>query len=102
MELKKASKNCFSPDSTTSSQEVECKKLVWAAPFTKFISFDKTEKKLIPSALVIYKNPATFREILTIINILHTTPSKTMSLMAFPNHAINVPYAANTVITLIW
>ena len=37
--------NRFSPDSATSSQQVESKKLVWAAPFTKFISFDKTEKK---------------------------------------------------------
>ena len=94
--------NCFSPDSTTSSQQVESKKLVWAIPFTKFISFDKTGKKLISSALVIYKNPPTFREILNIVNILHTTPPKTMIIMAFPNRAINAPYAANTVITLIW
>ena len=55
----------FSPDSTSSSQQVESKRLVWATPFTKFISFDKTEKKLIPSDLVINKNPPTFREILT-------------------------------------
>ena len=57
--------NRFSLDNTTCSQQVESKKLVWVTPFTKFISFDKTEKKLIPSALVIYKNPPTFREILT-------------------------------------
>ena len=37
-------KNLFSPDSTTSSQQVESKKLAWATPFTKFISLDKTEK----------------------------------------------------------
>ena len=55
----------FSPDSTTSSQQVKSKKLVWATPFTKFLSFDKTEKKLIPSASVIYKNPPTFRQTLT-------------------------------------
>ena len=55
----------FGPDSTTSSQQVKSKKLVWATPFTKFLSFDKTEKKLIPSASVIYKNPPTFRQILT-------------------------------------
>ena len=57
--------NCFSPDSTTSSQQVESKKLVWVTPFTKFISFNKTEKKLIPSAVIIYKSPPTFCEILT-------------------------------------
>ena len=55
----------FSPDSTTSSQQVKSKKLVWATPFTKFLSFNKTETKLIPSASVIYKNPPTFREIPT-------------------------------------
>ena len=38
----------FSPDSTTSSQQVESKKLVWATPFTKFLSFDKTEKNSFP------------------------------------------------------
>ena len=57
--------NRFSPDSATSSQQVESKKIVWATPFTKFICFDKSEKKLIPSDLVINKNPPTFRDILT-------------------------------------
>ena len=57
--------NHFSPSSTTSSQQVESKKLVRATLFTKFIYSDKTEKKLISSSLVICKNPPTFREILT-------------------------------------
>ena len=94
--------NCFCPDSTISSQQVKSKKLVFATSFTKFISFDQTEKKLIPSALVIYKNPPTFREILTNYqNIAHNT-SKTMIIMAFPNHTTNASYVANTVTTLIW
>ena len=38
----------FSPDSTTSSQQVKSKKLVWATPFTKFLSFNKTEKSSFP------------------------------------------------------
>ena len=94
--------NRFSPDTTSSSQQVEPKTLVWATPFTKFISFNKTEKKLIPSALVIYKNPPIFREILTNYQYIAHTPPKTMIIMAFPNHAIIAPYAANTVITLMW
>ena len=36
--------NCFSPDCTTSSQQVEPKKLVRDTPFTKFFFFDKTKK----------------------------------------------------------
>ena len=39
---------------------------------------------------------------LPITNILRTTLSKTMIIMAFPNHAINAPDAANTVIALTW
>ena len=48
LKIANASQNRFSPDSTTSSQQVESKKLVWATPFTKFNSFDNTEKNLIP------------------------------------------------------
>ena len=90
--------NHFSPSSTTSSQQVESKKLVWATLFTKFIYSDKTEKKLISSSLVIYKNPPTFREILTNYQCIAHNPPRTMIIMAFLNHA----NAANTVITLTW
>ena len=40
--------NCFSPDSTTSSQQVVSKKLVWAIPFKNSFLLTKQKKNSFP------------------------------------------------------
>ena len=46
-------------------QQDKPKRIIWATPFTKFLSLGMNERKLVPSAQVVYKNPPTLKQILT-------------------------------------